>query len=239
MDKYAQRIPLHSRTVLFSRYQIQHLIGQGGFGLTYVAFDLQKSKKVAIKEHFPYGNSYREISTQKIIFHKAMEEKKFNKYIFAENEATILKKISSIPEVIAFEDYFLENNTAYIVTEYFKGITLQEWVQKQGKISERECLKLLEPIIACLSKLHMMGIVHRDVCPENILVSEDRKLKLIDFGSALDLNQENSKEILEPTYRKGFSPSQQCDKSYICAAWRDLYAIEATIRYCITKKVPV
>lgn len=236
-----KRKPLKEESSLDKRYLIKGILGQGGFGIIYFAMDLKENRKVAIKEYFPYGKSHRNNFTQEITFQDS-EERRNNKescYDLFLNEATILQNLSEFNEVVSYKDYFMENNTVYIVMEYFEGITLREWIQNSNKLKPIECFDLLKPFMNGMSMIHEKGIIHRDICPENILISEKLDLRIVDFGSALDLKRMNNKRILEPTYRKGFSPPEQYGEEDSLGVWSDIYAISATIYYCLTKTRPV
>jgi len=236
-----KRKPLKEESSLDKRYLIKGILGQGGFGIIYFAIDLKENQKVAIKEYFPYGKSHRNNFTQEITFQDS-EERRNNKESYYDlflNEATILQNLSEFNEVVSYKDYFMENNTVYIVMEYFEGITLREWIQNSNELKPIECFGLLESFMNGISKIHEKGVIHRDICPENILISEKLDLRIVDFGSALDLKRMNNKKILEPTYRKGFSPPEQYGEGDSLGVWSDIYAISATIYYCLTKTRPI
>lgn len=231
-----KRNALKKNVILYNRYMIEDVLGWGGSGLTYLASDLQENTSVAIKECAPYGKSYRNVGAKKIKFlDDAFVETQSE--LFA-NEAAILKELSGLTMAVLFKDFFQENDTYYIVMEYFKGITLQEMVNDSNKADSYDFIKVLRTVVECLGFMHERGIIHRDICPENILVSADLELRIIDFGSAVNLNRNNSQNIWNPTYRKGFSPPEQYRMEYEFGAWSDVYSICATIYYCVTKSVP-
>lgn len=231
------RRPLEKNTILYKKYLVESLIGKGGFGLVYLANDVDSNEKVAIKEYFPCGKSTREIDSDNLVFYKCSEKEiDFEKLDIIKNEADVLQKVSNIKGVISYKDSFYENNTFYIIMEHIKGITLQMYVQSHGIIKYSEMMELLTPIANVLYSMHKMSIVHRDICPENILVSDTLEVKLIDFGSALDLKKRNSEMLLEPTYRKGYSIPQKCKKESEFVFLSDAYLMLATCYYCMTGK---
>lgn len=208
--------------VINHRYIIDCIIGQGSFGLTYFALDKLERTYVVVKECAPYGKSCREMQLE-----------------LFRNEASILRVLSDLPEVVSFKDLFSANNTCYIVMDYIDGITLKEWVEASGKRSFDECVTLFRPVINCMRVIHKRGIIHRDICPENIMYTSESKLAIIDFGSAINLNWKNSRNIWLSTYRKGFSPLEQYGTEYDFGTWSDVYSVCAVIYYCMTKLVPV
>lgn len=133
---------------------------------------------------------------------------------------------------------FFDNDTVYIVMEYIDGVTLQNWINCLGKVGFIRCLELLKPIMYCLEAVHKMGIIHRDICPENIIITEELKCKIIDFGTAVDLSRDNSRKILEATYRRGYSPPEQYEYGRLIDYSSDIYSVMAIVYYCLTGHTP-
>ena len=230
-----EREPIKKNVVLANSYIIEHLIGRGGNSLVYMALDIVTDQRVVIKELFPYMNAYREKNTnlsQKICFLK--QDK--TKIICFENEAIVLKKIISLEGLAKFKTFFYQNNTAYMVMEYVKGVNLEEWIQISGMISIEQTEKLFAPFIKNVKLMHNKNVIHRDICPENIIVNKNNQLILIDFGTALIVNQDNSEIVSSVTYRRDYSPREQIEGKCIDENWMDMYAIEATIRQCMEIK---
>lgn len=207
-------------------------MGRGGFGIVYLATDTQQTEKVVVKEYFPYGRACRG-GDSNIIF----SENGRNGYELFIYEAFVMEKVKDFAETPAFYDFIQENNTAYIVMEYLKGITLREWIGNHGRICAHSCFAMLKPVIQCLGRMHSRGILHRDICPDNIIVSDTGTVKIIDFGSAVDLKN-YSDVMAEPTYRKGFSPPEQYERNKIPGTCSDLYALCATFYFCMTGLEP-
>ena len=132
---------------------------------------------------------------------------------------------------------FNENDTAYIVMEYIKGVTLKDYLKKRGTVMDsEECLGLLLPVIRDLQKVHEKGIVHRDISPDNLMVREDGKILLLDLGAAKDLSEGTEQSTLLIT-KKGFSPPEQHTEGMPIGSWTDVYAMCATIYWCMTGKM--
>lgn len=238
VEQDSERKVLKRNSVLHERYVIQDVMGIGGFGVVYLAEDTDKSSKVAVKEYFPYGKSYRMDSSKKIVLKNMAAFDIMHRYALFENEAAILKKVSGFFETVLYKDFFYENATVYIIMEYINGITLQNWIKCNSKLELIQCFELLKPIMSCMASIHKMGIIHRDICPENIIVSENLKCHIIDFGAAIDLTQDNCREILESTYRSGYSPPEQYKYGGLIDESSDIYSIMATIYYCLTGHKP-
>ena len=228
-------------TVLRERYMIGRVLGQGGFGLTYIGYDQALGTPVCIKEYFPAGGAMRgQDGSTKVRWSAgstgtALKE---GRETFVE-EAKKAARVRSLDSVVSVWDVFHENDTAYIVMEYIKGVTLKDYLKKRGTVMDtEECLELLLPVIRDLQKVHEKGIVHRDISPDNLMVREDGKILLLDLGAAKDLlkGKEQSSMLV---HKKGFSPPEQYTEGTKIGPWTDVYAMCATIYWCMTgKNVP-
>lgn len=181
----------------------------GGFGITYKAWDSQLLRYVAVKEFFPDGLVYRDTDCRAV--HCFREEQTFQsgKQRFR-HEAQTLANLD-FPHIVKVYDSFEENNTAYIVMEYISGETLTQYVEKQSSMNSAHLLELFLPLMKDLDALHKRGIVHRDISPDNIMITEDTgTLKLIDFGTAKDLTASSEKSkslsVSHTVVRMSYSP---------------------------------
>lgn len=237
---------LQTGTVLKGQYLIGRVLGQGGFGITYIGWDFYRDLRVTVKEYFPNGTVMRDhaVSMELMDYSKeenslfVTERKRFLK------EAQTLDRLSGIREVVRVEDSFLDNNTAYIVMEYVEGITLKQYVKKQGgRLSPRETFRLLEPVMTALCKVHKTGIIHRDISPDNIMLCLEGGIKLLDFGAMKDVGDiQKLKELTKSTeavLKQGYAPVEQYQKRGELGAWTDVYALCATFFYCMTGEVPL
>lgn len=226
---------LLEETLLHEKYQIKKVLGQGGFGITYLAYDQTLQQNVAIKEYFPVkivrrlGNTLRkgqgeyELSATAMVYpQNGQEEKYLNGMQNFLEEAQVLFGKFDVEGLAAVKDYFEENGTAYIVMEYLSGPTLQEYEKEhKGKISEKQAEILLEPVINALAYIHSIGIVHCDISPDNLIFNKEGQLKLIDFGAA-----KNKKKEKEEQYCKGgyTAPEQYLEKEFV-GPWSDVYSL--------------
>ncbi len=227
-----KHLPL--RTVLKGKYLVGRVTGEGGFGITYVGYDLDLEIKVAIKEFCPGNIAGREATDSVTIMpfgsrEKEVYESEKEKFI---NEAKRLAKFRKLEGVVSVLDYFRENNTAYIVMDYIEGVTLKQYC-KMLNVPMRwdELLGLVRPVLKSLSEIHAAGIIHRDISADNIMISKDKKSAyLIDFGTARAWE-----EGTLSAYEKDFyTPWEQTSKTIEQGPWTDVYALCATIYYCMT-----
>ena len=232
-------IALPFGTVLMGRYVIGNVLGKGGFGITYLAFDLRDDKAVAIKEYLPDTLIHRNSGDTYITTYEGEKAENFS--LGAEKfyeEAKTVSKFNGHPNVINVYEFFYENNTAYFVMEYIKGVDLKKYiVQHGGRLSEEETIKLLMPILDALIVVHSVGVLHRDISPDNIFVGEDGNVKLLDFGSARQVLGQQSKS-LSVILKPGFAPLEQYQSRGKQGPWTDIYSLTATMYYCITGTVP-
>jgi len=229
------------RTILKGKYLIGRVIGEGGFGITYIGYDLDLEIRVAIKEFCPKQYVGRESSDGLTIYPykeqgaEIFEEEK-KKFI---NEARRLAKFRSEAGVVSVLDYFRENGTTYIVMDYIDGITLKKYLKRlhdsDTNMEMAEVLKLFRPVMETLAKIHKENMIHRDISPENIMFSNDfKKVYLIDFGTA---RQTENGLTLSEYYKSFYTPIEQRSRQLQQGPWTDVYALCATIYVCITGRV--
>ena len=230
---------LPTGTVLKEQYLIGRVLGQGGFGITYLAWDLYLDTPVAVKEYFPKEVVMRECSVSTNVSICTTDgETRFrnNKERFL-REAKMLARFSQTPEIVQVRNFFLANNTAYIVMEYVEGITLKQYVADQGgKLSVEETMSILRPILRALAMVHKAGLIHRDISPDNIMLLPGGGAKLLDFGAVRDVASGSSAST-EAILKRGFAPIEQYQKRGNLGPWTDVYAMSATIYYCVTGEV--
>lgn len=231
---------LPQRTVLGDtrKYLFGKALGQGGFGITYLGWDLTRGAKVAIKEYFPQNYVSRlQNSNQVIIKSKQYQEisnRGLRRFI---DEARILAQIKNLRGIVNVLDFFSANGTAYIVMEFLDGISLKKYVsRKGGSISVESTVAITAPIFESLEQIHKLGLVHRDISPDNIIITKQNDVKLIDFGAAKHVNLEG--QPMSVILKQGFAPPEQYSSTGVQGPWTDIYALGVTIYYCITGKVP-
>ena len=240
----AETFALKPGTILEGKYLVGEMLGQGGFGITYIGFDLLLEQKVAIKEYYPMStgmvsrDGHSTVVWSSAMMGKTGTQKGFDSFL---KEARKMAKLGGIPGVVGVKSVFIQNETAYIVMDFIEGETLLKKLQKNGPMDFDSCVKLMTPIMQALAEVHEHGIIHRDISPDNIMVRPDGKLILLDLGAAKDLDiqgNDGSVQSSQMVVKHGFSPIEQYSKSGKVGPWTDIYAMAATIYYCCTGILP-
>lgn len=228
---------LKKRSLLQKRYLIDRAIGEGGFGITYLAWDVALGRKVAIKEYYPSGYVSRDPRSNQIIINSkqnhAASNRGLKRFIDEAKNLTSIKNLSGIVNVF---DFFSANSTAYIVMEYLDGISLKRYVKRKGKLAVATALTILKPVILSLAEVHATGLIHRDISPDNILITKTNEVKLIDFGASKTANPGG--QSVSVVLKQGFAPEEQYRLHGEQGPWTDIYALGVTIYYCITGQLP-
>ena len=227
-------------TLQGGKYRIERVLGQGGFGITYLARNTVFDVDVAIKEFFMKDENGRDgtnvtmpNTTRSELFQGQKEKfKKEAKRMFAiKNE-----------HIIAVYDLFEENGTAYYVMDYVDGENLSDRLKRMGQpMTEAEVNKILPQILDALQTVHNAGIWHLDLKPANILVDKADNVKLIDFGASKQMNTQKGGATTSTaiSYTNGFAPREQMEQNYDkFGPWTDLYALGATLYNLLTNKRP-
>ncbi|MBR0208922.1 MAG: protein kinase [Oscillospiraceae bacterium] len=226
---------LRPGTILSGEYLVGEALGQGGFGITYIGRDLGLDRIVAIKEFYPIGLSNRNNDVTSCVAVTLDEDKAYEamKKRFLD-EARVLAKFGGLGGVVNVMRYFAENNTAYFVMEYLRGTDLRQVVKERGPLSGEELFPLLRPVMQALEMIHAEGVIHRDISPDNLLLQSDGTLKLLDFGAARQLEGNKS---LSVELKHGYAPVEQYSGGGQ-GPWTDVYALCATIYFCLTGVKP-
>ncbi|MDR0824822.1 MAG: PASTA domain-containing protein [Prevotella sp.] len=233
-DSLKESIHLLPGYELKENYVIGKVLGFGGFGVTYLAYNKKLKTKVAIKEYLPSEFSTRAPGSTNVIVYKGDKEEQFSdgakKFV---DEANRLAKFRDTEGVVQIFESFEENGTAYIVMEYLIGETLTKYLLKRDKIPAEEAIALIMPIIKSLKEIHKENIIHRDIAPDNIILTEDGKVKLIDFGAARFSTASHSRS-LTVLVKAGYSPEEQYRSRGDQGPWTDVYALCAVLYKMIT-----
>jgi serine/threonine protein kinase len=226
---------LPSGYLLHNRYSIIRMIGQGGFGITYEAIDETLETRVCIKELFVSGQNSRglnhSVQTQNV------KDFSFDDFIrrFLE-EARQLAKFNH-PNIVSVKDVFSSNGTAYMVMEFVEGQTLKQLVSSGGAMNTEIALPIFNQLLDAVETVHKAGMLHRDIKPDNILITPDKKVVLIDFGSARDFIEGKTltqTAMLTP----GYAPIEQYGSKKQRGAYTDIYALGATLYFMLTATKP-
>ena len=233
--KFPQALPHGS--ILAGMYITGRVLGQGGFGITYLANEPQRNRLVAIKEFFPDTMARRGANYYVEPYSSSRENFFYGKGTFLD-EAQALAKFNDNPNVVSVYSYFEENGTAYFAMEFLKGESLQNYLKRMGGSIPPETAKsILLPVMNALAAAHRVGLIHRDVKPDNIMITESGVIKLLDFGSARYSLGEKSKSM-DVVLTPGFSPKEQYSRRGKQGPFTDVYALAATYYYAITGRKP-
>ncbi len=226
---------------LNNRYQIIRCIGQGGFGITYMAEDKTMEQYVVIKEYFPVMMVSRDESLMIQVSGDESEQKRYEEGMkrFL-SEAQVLASLFDIQGVVKVLDYFKENGTAYIVMEYVKGISLRSYLERASEeMSFERVWEMMQPVMKALEMIHKKGLLHRDINPDNLMIEEDGTIKLLDFGSAREYFLEQDREkTMTILVKNGYAPPEQYERKGKQGPWTDIYALCATMYEMMTGCMP-
>ncbi len=240
LEENRQKFPvaLRAGTVLNNRYIVGRVLGQGGFGITYVAFDTQLQTRMAIKEYMPSDIATRvEGTTVSIMMDTKSDDFTYGAERFQE-EARTLAKFIGHPNIAGVSSYFDENDTSYFVMDYIEGVSFKSYIANNGgKVSVDETLNVMIPILRALTAVHAEGFIHRDVTPDNIYISKDGNVKLLDFGSARYSIGDKSKS-LDVILKVGYAPKEQYIRRGRQGPYTDVYSCAACFYAALTGYLP-
>lgn len=227
--------------VIADRYIIGTVIGYGGFGVTYQAWDEELGIKIAIKEYYPNGLVNRTPGTTDLIIlggeKKVQYEAGLQRFL---QEARTMAKFGKEPNIVHVYGFLEENNTAYIIMEYLEGVTLKEYVTQfpEQKMPVEDALNIIKEVGKALSAIHKGKVVHRDISPDNIFICVGNKVKLLDFGAAR-LSSGEKTQTLSVVLKPGYAPPEQYRSKSRQGPRTDIYALAATLYKLLTGKLPV
>lgn len=225
-------------TLLYDRYIIGKVLGYGGFGVTYIAWDGKLQQKVAIKEYLPGEFSTRMPGQSHVRVFGGDKSEQFRdglkKFI---EEAKNLAKFQNEPGIVKVFDSFEDNDTAYIAMEYLDGETLTDYLKREKTIHEDKAVEMLMPVMESLRVVHDAGLLHRDIAPDNIFLTKTGEVKLIDFGASRYATTSHSRS-LTVIIKPGYSPEEQYRSRGDQGPHTDVYALASTLYKMITGKTP-
>lgn len=201
--------------IIGDRYELRSEIRRGGFGVTWYGWDKSLDMPVAIKEFSDPDPEHR------------------GKFL---REARTLAQFSGFRGIVNVRDFLQTQDKVYMVMEYLDGEDLSTYVDKKGRLSFEETMRLLNPVMDVLARLHAVDMLHRDVSPDNIRLTGDGDVKLLDFGSASNMTSENLTRTI--TVKPGYAPIEQYSGAVQQGPWTDVYSLCATIYKCITGRKP-
>ena len=242
---YVKGTPAKSRnhlepgTMLIDRYLIGRCLGQGGFGITYIAWDSRLYKKVAIKEFMPTTLASRITGQMEITCYNEEAQERFRNGILRMlDESRRLARFNDLESVVKVYDCFEANGTAYIIMELLDGENIKDILEKKGKFDLTETIGIMTPVLLALREIHAARLIHRDISPDNIFLCKNGKVKLLDFGSARVASGEDDKS-LSVILKPGYAPKEQYSGSAKQGPYTDVYAVCATIYKMLTGITPI
>ncbi len=229
---------LPPQTILQGRYIVGKVLGFGGFGVTYIGFDAQTERVVAIKEFLPTVFATRIPGDTALTIYQGDATAQFGSGLhrFIE-EARTLAQFNGIPGIVDIYDTFPGNNTAYIIMQFLKGQDFKHYLSKNGVLDYETARNVIVKVCETLEPVHAKNIIHRDISPDNIYLTESGEIKLLDFGAARYESAVNSKS-LSVILKSGYAPEEQYRSKGEQGSWTDVYSLSATFYKLLTGKTP-
>ena len=238
-----QQVPsryLRPGTVLQRKFVVGYPLGAGGFGNTYIGWNQVLLRKVAVKEFYPEQYSGRSADGVTVTVSDGNLQPRFRKGLqqFLE-EARSVAALQDIKGVVAISNFFEENGTGYIVMEYLEGMDVKTILKKSGDKKDYEwSRRVILTVLHTLREIHKRGVLHRDIAPDNIFVTNEGVIKLIDFGAARHASAlANMKS--EVILKVGYAPIEQYSRSAAQGPYTDLYAVAALFYRLLTGQKPL
>ena len=224
-------------TLQNGKYTIERVIGCGGFGITYFVRHNDLGNYFAIKEFFISAYCMRN-SSRKTVMLQGIDSAVYDKYRqkFIE-EAQILARLDH-PNIVKVIDIFPENNTAYIVMPFVEGQTLQQIIDTKGKLEYETAVNYIAQLSEAVDYIHQRDILHRDIKPDNIIITPDNKAVLIDFGSAREFIH-NKTQQHTTIFTQGYAPLEQYSSHSKKGSFSDIYSLGATFYFALTGQKPI
>ena len=240
-DEGTQRSPifLPHGTILGGQYRVGRVLGRpGGFGITYLGWDVNLQQRVAIKEYLPREIAARQANSLNVDVHTADDKRgfEFGKEQFL-REARIVAKLDH-PNIVRVRNFFNANSTAYLVMDYYEGMSLGDYLSSvRNKLEPELAIPLVKPILEGLQYVHERGLVHRDLKPHNIYLAAIGRPIVLDFGAARQAAGDRV-QSLSVVLTEGYAPLEQYQRRAVQGPWTDVYGVAATLYRMITGAAP-
>lgn len=222
--------------VLHGRYYMGYPLGHGGFGITYPAYDLKNNRRVAVKEFFPTRYAARQADRVTVVPTIGQESNYASVLSGFRREASILLRLQGNDGIVELYHAFEANGTAYYVMELLEGEDMKQMLTRSGRFTWQDLAPVIRPVLLGVSKVHAAGLIHRDISPDNIYLTDDGGVRLIDFGSARAyMGADHFTVIL----KHGFAPWEQYLTQGNQGPWTDVYSLCATIYYALSGVIPM
>ncbi len=233
--------PLHLSpgTILLDKYLLGRVLGQGGFGITYLAWDIYLERKLAVKEFFPRDFCYRESGYSKVSIYSGTTHDQYeyglDKFLA---EGKTLARFDGHPNIVSVKDFFKANETAYLVMNYLDGTTLCNYLTANNEtLAFEETIQIIIPVLDALRAVHEENLLHRDISPDNIMISQKGRIIILDFGAARHAIGEKGKHF-SVVIKPGYAPEEQYRSNGLQGPWTDIYATAATMYHALTGYMP-
>lgn len=241
MAEIAEKQMLPVGTVLNGKYRVVKYLSSGGFGNTYVAFDMAFQCEVAIKEFYMQGDTHRAADRMTVSVSNPGKQGLFEaQRAKFKKEAQRIRQLSS-PQIIRVTDLFDTNGTSYYVMDLVKGESLSDVLKRTGRpFSEQEALRIVGQLLDALNVVHGEGLFHLDIKPSNVMLNAHGNVVLIDFGASKLIGEHGGVTASSALcYTPGYAPAEQMDqKPDRIGAWTDVYAVGATLYKMVTNNQP-
>ncbi|RKJ07278.1 FHA domain-containing protein [bacterium D16-54] len=226
---------LPDRYMLASRYYLGRVIGNGGFGITYLAWDCLEKRRVIVKELFPRQDVQRTQASGDITPVKGQEEYFEKLKQRFKEEALVLYNFRHEPSIMNVYQLMEENNTVYYSMEYLTGVDLKTYINQNGRLSWSMMSGYVKRLLYILRILHSQGLIHRDISPDNIFLTSVTDAKLIDFGSVRCFNNGQG---LTTILKQVYAPVEQYFSNGNQGPWTDIYSLSVTIYHALSGQRP-
>ena len=230
--------PLPSGTLLNDRYLVDHPLGSGGFGITYQAWDQRQNCWAAVKELFPLNTAVRPPGGRELyILRDQPDQARYFEYALNNfiKETRTMEALRDYPEVLRLFGTFEQFGTAYYAMEYLEGVELKTLLLRYGPIPWTRLAGPVRDVTEALKVLHSLNLLHRDISPDNIILTKSGRAKLIDFGSVRNFDTSNHFTTI---IKGAFSPQELFLENGNQGPWTDVYLLCATVYYLLCGKLP-
>lgn len=225
-------------TIIGGKYIVGRVLSYGGHTVSYMGMDAEMNRKVIVKEYLPSDFSTRSEGEKDVTIYSGDGQEQFEQGLtnFL-NEANRIQQLQNAKGIAKVYDCLAENETGYVISEYVEGRTLKEILDGGKRYSAEEAADFIRQILAGLADVHRMDIVHCDISPETIMVTDSGEIKLTDFGATRYVTTANSKS-LSIILKRGYAPEEQYRSKGVRGPWTDVYALGAVMYLMITGEVP-
>ena len=225
-------------TIVGGKYIVGRVMSYGGHTISYLGMDAEVNRKVIVKEYLPSDFSTRSEGEKEITIYSGDAQEQFEQGLtnFL-NEANRIQHLQDVEGIAKVYDCVAENDTGYVISEYVEGQTLKEILDAGKKFTVDEAKMMIDQILRGLSKVHPLDVVHCDISPETIILTDSGEIKLLDFGATRYVTTANSKS-LAIILKQGYAPEEQYRSRGVRGPWTDVYAVAAVMYRMITGVVP-